>query len=64
MSDDTLKKKFANLPEAEWIREMKEYHERTGTYRPADLRRLFGDPMRRVTSGGSIDFVKHYATKG
>jgi len=34
---------------AAWVQEMIAYHQRTGAYRPEDLRRLLGDPTKSVT---------------
>jgi hypothetical protein len=34
--------------EPDWVREMKEHYAKTGTYRPEDLRRLLGDPTKRI----------------
>jgi hypothetical protein len=44
---DTLRQ----LPPADWVRAMIEHFERTGSYRPEDLRRLLGDPNRAVEVG-------------
>jgi hypothetical protein len=56
-----IKKRLANLPEPEWIRKMKEHYARTGTYRPEDLRRLLGDPARRVEMPPQGSVTKHFS---
>jgi hypothetical protein len=35
----------------DWLVKMREHYAKTGTYRPGDLRRLLGDPTRRVEVG-------------
>ncbi len=42
------------LPPAEWVREMIDHYNRTGTYRPEDLRRLLGDPNRAIQVGPDV----------
>lgn len=32
-----------NAPPAEWVREMSDHYQRTGTYRASDIRRVMGD---------------------
>jgi hypothetical protein len=44
----SLRDLLRNEPMPEWIREMIAHYYRTGTYRPEDLRRLLGDPNKRV----------------
>lgn len=39
------------VPRADWVRSMIDHFERTGAYRPEDLRRLLGDPNRAVEVG-------------
>ena len=38
-------------PDPEWVREMREHYREKGWYRPDDLKRLLGDPNRRVDMG-------------
>lgn len=35
----------------EWVRRMSAYYRETGAYRPEDLRRLLGDPLKGVEVG-------------
>jgi hypothetical protein len=44
----SLDELLRNAPLPEWLREMQEHFQQTGTYRPEDLYRLLGDPNRRV----------------
>ncbi len=37
-----------SLPEADWVREMREYLADTGTLRPEDIQRILGDPSQGV----------------
>jgi len=62
MSNDALKKKLTNLPECDSVREIKAQYERTGTYRPADLQKLLGNPLRRVTPGSNKDLIQRYSS--
>lgn len=39
------------MPRADWVRSMIDHFQRTGEYRPEDLRRLLGDPNRAVEVG-------------
>jgi len=48
MTTDEIRRKLASTPQADWIREMREEYARTGSYPPEALRRLLGDPTRRV----------------
>lgn len=43
-----IRARLLKMPPAEWVRRMVEHHRRTGTYRTQDLRRLLGDPNKRV----------------
>jgi len=38
-------------PAPEWLRRMQEDYQRTGAYRPSDVRRILGDPSSRVEIG-------------
>lgn len=46
-----IQQRLAEMPPAPWIVEMREHYRRTGAYRPEDLRRLLGDPLRSVDTG-------------
>lgn len=50
-----IEKKFREMPAAPWVREMIDHYNRTGAYRPEDLRRLLGDPNRAVEVGPNTD---------
>ncbi|MFH1732374.1 MAG: hypothetical protein ABIF82_12095 [Planctomycetota bacterium] len=45
-----------------WIREMREYFARTGTFRSEDLRRLLGDPAKGVETGARNSVAKHFCS--
>ncbi len=55
VTDDDLQReiraKLHELPPADWVRAMIEEYQRTGSYRPKDLRQLLGDPNRPVEVG-------------
>ena len=55
----SLQEMLENLPVADWVRDMIEHYNRTGTYRPQDLRRLLGDPTRCVQSGPNSTLAAH-----
>lgn len=45
-------KNLLNQPSPpKWLEEMIDHYRRTGTFRPEDLQRLFGDPSKGVTVG-------------
>ena len=57
-----IQKKFSEIHEADWVREMREHRARTGGYRPQDLRRLLGDPNKRVEMGPETS-IKDYVAR-
>jgi hypothetical protein len=61
MTRDELQEQWDRLPEAEWVRKMKEYYTKTGTYRPEDLRRLLGDPTKGVEMGPTQSMANYFA---
>lgn len=46
-----LRAKLRDMPPADWVREMIDHYQKTGTYRAQDLRRLLGDPNQSVKVG-------------
>ncbi len=46
-----IQAKLRELPPADWVRAMIDHFQRTGSYRPEDLRRLLGDPNQAVEVG-------------
>ena len=46
-----LREELMKASEPEWVREMRSYFSRHGTFRPADVLRLLGDPNKRVEVG-------------
>ncbi|MCX5674835.1 MAG: hypothetical protein NTX87_07490 [Planctomycetota bacterium] len=60
MTAEKIKKRLAALPEADWVRRMKEYYAKTGTYRPEDLRRLLGDTNRAVKMSPDRSLAEHF----
>ena len=47
----TLEQLAQQAPLPQWVREMSDHYRTTGTYRSQDLRKLLGDPNRRVEVG-------------
>ena len=48
--------------EPDWIREMREYFAKTGTFRAEDLRRLLGDPTKGVETGARDSVARHFCS--
>ena len=46
-----LQEKLGQMPPADWVSDMLSHYQKTGTYRPSDLRRLLGDPTQGVEVG-------------
>ena len=44
----------------EWVRRMIDHYQRTGTYRPEDLRRLLGDPTKGVEVGPNASLASMF----
>jgi len=61
MSKEQVKARFANLREAHWVRDMKAHYAKTGTYRPEDLRKLLGDPTKRVEVGPNPSIANYFS---
>ncbi len=63
--DDNLRTeietKLRQLPAAEWVRNMIDHYNRTGGYRPEDLRRLLGDPNRAVEVGPNASLATFFS---
>jgi hypothetical protein len=49
--DPSTREQLGPGAEPEWVRDMREHFERTGTYRAEDLHRVLGDPADRVEIG-------------
>lgn len=47
----TLEQLAQQAPLPLWVRDMADHYRTTGTYRSEDLRKLLGDPNRRVEVG-------------
>jgi hypothetical protein len=62
---DLEKKHSLMIPSAtpEWVARMQEHYGRTGSYRVADVRRVLGDPSRRVEIGGSTDVTALFKSR-
>ena len=56
-----MPKELANLKEADWVREMREYHGEHGKYRAEDLDKLLGSPTDSVSL--SSDWVEAVTTQ-
>ena len=65
VTDDELRReiraKLRELPPADWVRAMIDHHQRTGSYRPEDLRRLLGDPNRAVEVGPEASLASFFS---
>lgn len=48
------------IPPAPWVVDMIRHFQRTGSYRPEDLRRLLGDPNRSVEVGPCKSLAAHF----
>ena len=46
-----IQDRLRQVPRADWVQSMIDHFQRTGAYRPEDLRRLLGDPNRTVEVG-------------
>ena len=55
MTLEEIRKELVSLPEADWVREMKEHYDKMGFYRASDLRRLLGNPKMGVSVGEEGD---------
>ena len=51
---------LAQAQPPEWVRRMIEHYQRTGTYRPEDLRRLLGDPTKGVEVGPNASLASMF----
>ena len=61
MTPEEIERRLAEIPEAPWVREMREHYNREGYYRPEDLRRLLGDPCTGVEIGPRASLAEHFA---
>jgi len=50
----TLRDLALSLPPSTAVKDALEHYERTGAYRPEDVRRILGDPARGVEFGPGI----------
>ncbi len=46
-----IQRQLQQIPRADWVQDMIDHFNRTGSYRPEDLRRLLGDPNQAVEVG-------------
>lgn len=51
LDDMSVQEQLKSSPAPDWMVKMQEHYRRTGSFRSEDLRRLLGDPTRRVESG-------------
>lgn len=58
-----IQAKLRELPPADWVRAMLDHFQRTGSYRPEDLRRLLGDPNRPVEVGPNVNLAPFFSQK-
>jgi hypothetical protein len=56
-----IQAKLRELPPADWVRAMIDHFQRTGSYRPEDLRRLLGDPNRPVEVGPNASLASFFS---
>jgi len=52
--------KLQNTPEAEWVRKMRDFYNKSGYYRAKDLFRLCGNPCRGVSLGSMEKMKKQF----
>ena len=50
-----IQNRLAELPEPEWIHDMRRHFAQTGSYRLEDLIRLFGEPGEGIPVGEELD---------
>ena len=48
------------MSEADWVRKMKDYFAKTGTFRAEDLGRLLGDQTKGVEMGSRESLTRHF----
>jgi hypothetical protein len=60
MTAREIQEKLKEMPEADWVTQMKEHFAEKGVYRPTDLRRLLGDPNRRVEMSPDRSIPKYF----
>jgi len=58
-----IQAKLEQLPPADWVRAMIDHFQRTGSYRPEDLRRLLGDPNRAVQVGANTTLASFFSQR-
>ena len=63
IKEEEFRRRLAEQPVPAWVREMQEHYRKTGTYRPADLRRLLGDPTRSVDMTPRGSAAKHFLSR-
>ena len=56
-----IQAKLRELPPADWVRAMIDHFQRTGSYRPEDLRRLLGDPNQAVEVGPNTSLASFFS---
>lgn len=52
-----IREKFLSMSEPDWVRKMKARYAETGCYPAEELRRLFGEPNKRVEVGRQRSLV-------
>jgi hypothetical protein len=60
---EALVEALRTVPPADWLIAMHEHYRKTGTFRPEDLRRLLGDPTRRVEVGPQATLASFFRTQ-
>ena len=58
-----IQARLRQLPPADWVRAMIDHYQRTGSYRPEDLRRLLGDPNRPVEVGPNVTLTSFFSQR-
>ena len=56
-----IQAQLRQLPPADWVTAMIDHFQRTGSYRPEDLRRLLGDPNRPVKVGPNASLASFFS---
>lgn len=58
-----VERKLLEGPVPKWQREMLRYYKEKGFFRPADLQKLLGDPVKAVTVGPSASIRENISQK-
>lgn len=57
-----IRERLSRLSEADWVRSMVDYYQQHGHFRPADLRRLLGDPSKPIEIGPNASLPRYFCS--